>query len=228
MQKINSLYGFLLLTALSLSLSGCAATIVNKTQTQYLDPDFDARSLRAGGLSLLPILAGQGREGYRRPLADWLEMYLEQAVPNGNSYGWRLSMERINEADKSDLYADIINGYRATSILNRKKVRLLAGALRTRYAMLCILQDFSETTSLNYNSFSGKVHQEKKANVELQCLVIDMIRGDVVQEIRGRVGSTAMEFIYNPDYEKYAQALARNVLARLPGSTVKNAKKRYR
>jgi len=200
-------------------LAACAAVVRDQTRVAYRDPDFDARALRAGGLSILPVTAGQGLEGYRRSLAEWMELHRQDAVPGGNVYGWRQSMERINEADLSEVYEDIIRGYNTTAIINRKKVRQLAAGLRTRYALLPLLRDFSETTRVRYSPFVG-METEKKANVSLQCLVIDLIAGDVVLEISGQVGSVANKYTVNRDYDTYARKLARAVLARLPGSAV--------
>ena len=55
---------------------GCAARVVDDSKLQYLAPEFTYNSLSEYGLSLLPVVAGEGQEGLRRPLASKLEAHL--------------------------------------------------------------------------------------------------------------------------------------------------------
>ncbi len=215
---------FITLIAGSLLLVSCAAPIQNLTKTQYFNPDFSAEKLNAGGLALLPITAGQGQEGYRRPLGDELNQNLASAVPKGKTIGWQNSMELINRASKVTDYEDLITGYRQTSILNRDKVKELYTALGVNYAMYVSLQDFSETSHTSYNVFSG-MNTTKTANVSAQCLVIDLVTGDIMLEIIGQAKSDASGLSYNREYEEYAGVMAQSILSQLPGSSVRRQDK---
>lgn len=208
-----------LLIILSLVLSSCAANIKNLTKTQYSNPVFTSDSLNNGGLALLPITAGQGQEGYRRPLGDYLNQDLQSAVPNGHVLTWQETMELLNKYSKVDSYEELIQAYRQTSILNRDKVRQLFSALGVKYALYCALQDYSESKETSYNFFTG-LNTTKTANVSAHCLVIDLKSGDVMQEIIGQAGSVAGEFMHNQAYEEYAKVIANSVLSQLPGAKV--------
>ncbi len=200
-------------------LSGCAATIRDLSKTQYLNPELSPESLRAGGLALLPITAGQGQEGYRRPLGDLLNSQIANAVPGGVTLTWQSTMDSLNHHGKVPAYEELIAAYRTTSILNRDRVRELSSALGVRYALYCSLEDFSETSQTSYSAFSG-VSTSKSANVAAHCLLMDLETGDVMQEIAGQANSVAGEFEYNLPYEDLAATLAYSVLSRIPGSSV--------
>ena len=67
--------------------TGCAAKVVDDSKLQYLAPEFTANSLADHGLSLLPVVAGEGQEGLRRPLAAKLETHLSANLPEGRVRG---------------------------------------------------------------------------------------------------------------------------------------------
>jgi len=202
----------------------CAAPIQNLTKTQYLNPVFTTNELQHGGLALLPITAGQGQEGYRRPLGDFLNQDLQNAVPGGKVLNWQATMDLLNQNSKVSVYEDMILAYRQTSIINREKVKDLFEALGVRYALFCSLQDYSESSQTSYNFFTG-LSTSKTANVLAHCLVIDLKNGDIMQEINGQATSTAGEYMHNQAYEEYAKVMANSILSQLPGSDVPPIKK---
>lgn len=208
-----------LLLMLSILLASCAAPIQNLTKTQYVNPSFSKEKLQTGGLALLPITAGQGQEGYRRPLGDYLNKGLQSSVPHGKVIKWEETMDSLNGQSKVKAYEDLIVGYRQTSILNRDKVKEMAAALGTRYALMCSLQDYSESKEAQYNFLSGW-QTVKTANVMAHCLVIDLENGDVMQEIIGQATSQAGKYMHNQAYEEYAKVMAHSVLSQLPGANL--------
>jgi hypothetical protein len=205
------------------ALAGCAATIHDMTRTQYIQPNFTADQLRSGGLSLFPVTAGAGQEGYRRPLGDFLNANLAGAVPGGQVLPWQAAMDTLNSRDLAATYQEVIEVYQRTSIMDRQRLRQLQTALGTKYALYCSLQDYSESTHTSYNFFTG-INSKKTATVQAHCLVIDLVSGDVVQEIVGQAQSVAGDYEYNSPYEAYAAMIAQSVLSQLPGSTVTVAK----
>ena len=68
MRTKNFLLHLLMLVLMAWLWSGCAAKVMDNSQLQYLAAEFTENSLAEHGLSLLPIVAGHGQEGLRRPL----------------------------------------------------------------------------------------------------------------------------------------------------------------
>lgn len=213
-----------LLTLSILAFISCAAPIQNLTKTQYLNQTFSSSVLQNGGLALLPITAGAGQEGYRRPLGDSLNSHLSHSLPNGKTIKRQNSMDLLNQHDKVTAYQELIEAYSKTSILNREKVKELRSALGVRFALYCSLQDFSEVSKTSYNVFSG-LQSTTTASVIAQCLIFDLETGDVMQEIIGQAKSTADEYSYNRGYEAYAGIISRAVLSQIPGCKVLLPKK---
>lgn len=199
--------------------AGCAAPIQSLTKTQYVNPAFSSDQLNAGGLALLPITAGHGQEGYRRPLGECFNDSLQRAIPHGEVLTWQAAMDSLNRHDLVAHYQDMIETYQKTSILNRTEVTKLRTALGVRYALYCSLQDFSRTTHTSYGLFTGP-STTKTANVAVHCLVLDLVSGDIMQEIIGQATSRAGELMYTSPYEEFAASIARSVLSQLPGSLV--------
>ena len=73
MRAKNIQYYVLLLLLSAGFWTGCAARVIDDSKLQYLAPEFTYNSLSEYGLSLLPVVAGEGQEGLRRPLAAKLE-----------------------------------------------------------------------------------------------------------------------------------------------------------
>ncbi|MBD3334851.1 MAG: hypothetical protein GF355_04995 [Candidatus Eisenbacteria bacterium] len=211
-----------LLAAVCLSC-GCAAPIKDLTRTQYINEEFTSQQLQTGGLALLPIVAGAGQEGYRRPLGDHLNRELPNAVVNAKTISWQATMESINANELVEEYEQIVTGYQKTAILNRKLVRNIGASLEVRYALYCSLQDVSERDVIEYSILFG-TSSKTVANVLVHCLVFDLQTGDIVQEIVGTAHSEASEFEYTRGYESHAQVLAHGVLSQLPGSSVEPIK----
>ena len=215
-------YVFFLVVS-SLVFLSCAANIKNLTKTQYSNPIFTKESLNEGGLALLPITAGLGQEGYRRPLGDYMNQDLQAAVPEGKVLTWQETMELLNKNSKVETYEALIQAYRQTSILDRNKVKELFSALGVKYALYCSLQDYSESKETNYNFLTG-LNTTKTANVSAHCLIMDLESGDIMEEIIGQATSVAGNYQYNQGYEEYAKILANSVLSQLPGAKVPNLK----
>lgn len=213
----------ILLFICSILLASCAAPIQNLTKTQYVNPTFSQEKLRSGGLALLPITAGQGQEGYRRPLGDFLNQNIQDAVKGGKVLKWEETMDALNRESKVKAYEDLIIGYRQTSILSRDRVKEMASALGIKFALLCSLQDYSESNETSYNFLTG-IQTVKTANVMAHCLVIDLESGDVMQEIIGQASSQAGNYMHNQAYEEYAKIMAHSVLSQLPGANLKPLK----
>ena len=128
--------------------TGCAARIVDDSQLQYLDPEFTVSSLFDHGLGLLPVVAGQGQEGLRRPLAAKLEAHLTAQLPEGRFYGAIQMLDLINEANLTEAYAQMIGDYEQAAILNKRTLREIGKATGIRYLLHVKLLDQSRTERL--------------------------------------------------------------------------------
>jgi hypothetical protein len=200
-------------------LPGCGVQIQNLTHTDYLNEAFSAQTLHDGGLALLPITAGQGLEGYRRPLGDFLNANLASAVPGGRVLTWQSSTDSMNVHQIVLEYDQLIGAYEHTAVLDRVRAANLGAALGVRYALYCAVEVSSHRTLASYSPILGGLWLNT-ATVAAHCLVLDLQSGDVAQEILGCATSAASDFDPRLPYEEYAQVMAEAVLMNLPGSRV--------
>jgi hypothetical protein len=201
-------------TAVLLLGTGCATTIRDVSRVLYVAETFHPESLRREGLALLPVTAGAGQEGYRRPMGDALAQRCAALMEDGRFLTWQETMEILNEKDLADVYDDLIETYRTTSILRREAVRRLAEALRVRYLLFASLERFHTRTALTYNIISG-LNTQRKTEVSVFCQVWDGRNGDVVWEGAGVANSSGGELTYDRPYEVYADVAAKGVVRRL-------------
>ncbi len=199
--------------------TGCAARIVDDSQLQYLDPEFTVSSLFDHGLGLLPVVAGQGQEGLRRPLAAKLEAHLAAQLPEGRFYGAIQTLDLINEASLTEAYAQMIGDYEQAAILNRRTLHEIGKATGIRYLLHVKLLDQSRTERLAPAFLSDDVVSLEGKNVSIFGQVWDCGVGDVVWEGTGEVAAEAeVEFEYvKQDMDYLVNIAAHSFLNNLPG-----------
>jgi len=188
--------------------------IVDRSQVSYVGGDFTPQHLRTEGAGMLPVVAGQGQEAYRRPMADQMSIAVTSAMGEGTFLDWRQTMEGLNAADLSDAYQSLIATYRETAILRRETVSKLGQALGVRYLLFVSLEEFHKKSSTSYSVFSG-MQTTRKAQVNAFCQVWDCLTGDVVWEGAAAANSQGGELTYDKPYSEYARVAAEGVTRRL-------------
>ena len=205
--------------------TGCAAKIVDGSQLQYLDPEFTVSSLFDHGLGLLPVVAGQGREGLRRPLAAKLEAHLTAQLPEGRFYGAIQMLDLINEANLTEAYAQMIGDYEQAAILNKRTLHEIGKATGIRYLLHVKLLDQSRTERLAKALLSDDIVSLEAKNVTIFGQVWDCGLGDVVWEGTGEVAAEAeVEFQYvKHDIDQLVSMATQSFLNNLPGIEISHA-----
>ncbi|MDE0298792.1 MAG: hypothetical protein OXN17_09185 [Candidatus Poribacteria bacterium] len=200
-------------------LTGCAARVIDDSQLQYLAPEFTVESLSDHGLSLLPVVAGQGQEGLRRPLAAKLEAHLSSHLPEGRFLGAIETLDLLNEANLTEAYAQMIDDYSRAAILNKKTLHRIGQATGIRYLLHVKLLDQSRTERIQQAFLSDNLVSLEGKNVSIFGQVWDCGLGDVVWEGTGQVNAEAeVEFQYvKQDIDQLVTMAAQSFLNNLPG-----------
>ena len=200
--------------------NGCAAVINDKSTVNYTSSSFNPTELRQGGLAMLPVVAGQGQEAYRRPLAEAMTTSCASSMQPGRFLSWRETMQLLNEHDMSDDYQSMISTYRETAILRKETVSRRGELLACRYLLFVSLEKFHSQESTSYSVFTGASYQ-RKSSVTAFCQVWDSQPGDVVWEGEASAKSVGGEMTYDKPYEEYARVAAGGLVKRLFGQSVK-------
>jgi len=196
-------------------IASCAATIYDTSSVSYIKEDFGSTNLVKGGLALLPIVAGQGQEGYRRPFGEALNEGIAQSRSEIPFLPWQETMSLMNENDLAELYLATIQTYRETAIIDKKLLSEIGATLDIRFLMFVSLEEFHKESNTSYGFFSGW-HTKKTAKVRAFAQIWDCHSGDVVWEGFGSAESSGGELTYEKAYVEYAKTAANGLVLRLP------------
>ena len=199
--------------------AGCAARVIDDSKLQYLAPEFTENSLSEHGLSLLPVVAGEGQEGLRRPLAAKLEAHLADRLPEGRFAGTIQTLDLINEADLTEAYAQMIDDYARAAILNKRTLHRIGEATGVRYLLHVKLLNQSHTERIAPALLSDDIVSLEGKNVSIFGQIWDCGLGDVVWEGTGEIAAEAeVEFQYvKHDIDQLVSMAASSFLNNLPG-----------
>src|SRR5699024_6352265 len=115
--------------------TACAASINTTSKVSYSKASFTDQSMEEDGVALLPITAGAGLEGYRRPFGNALNSYSDSLGGDITYFGWQESMNKLNDAGLADEYNEAISNYKETSIIDKNTLNKMGGAIGIRYLM---------------------------------------------------------------------------------------------
>lgn len=198
------------------TILGCAAPVHDRTMTKYVNPEFTADSVRAGGLALFPIARGGSKEDYRIiALQDSLNAALKSAAGTGRLMTWEACTDSLNHHHLGMTYRSLIDAYQDKSMVDRYKIEQLQKAVGVKYGLLCILQGKSDLLMF----LEGRViTSDQVGDAVVRCLVLDLSAGDVMREIIGEAESRQnVIFWYNPAYEVRAGVIARAIADQVYG-----------
>lgn len=128
-------------------LVGCSAKIRTYNATTYHDDAFSTARMEQQGLAILPIVAGEGVEGYRRPFGQSLNIIASEYIDEGSLLTWQGTMDALNEAELVSEYNEAIAGYQRTSIIDRSLLVQMADATGMRYFLYVSLLPPLNTSS---------------------------------------------------------------------------------
>lgn len=195
------------------TMFGCAPSVHNLTKTWYVNPGFTADSVRAGGLALFPITAGGGKEDYRRiALGDSLNVSLKSVAGTGRLMTWEACLDSLIHYRLGTVYQSLIEEYEMKSMVDRDKVKQLQKAVGVKYGLCCFLHELSESRESGYRFLMGQFLSTRIGDLVMDCIILDLSTGDVMQEIVGRAASETVGVNpHNPKHEVYMAAMVRAI-----------------
>lgn len=198
-------------------LAGCAAPVRTSSNVQYHADTFSRSDLSEGGLALLPIAAGEGQEGYRRPFGDALNHSLDSLGGATPFQTWQTTVDAFNDADLAVSYQNALSTYQTTSMIDRGLLGSMSEATGTRYFLYVRLGDFEQNSRLAYSGLSGRARTQKDVGTTAFAQVWDSESGDVVWEASGSAVASSGEFTYvsEDDPNKYSAAVATSIATQL-------------
>jgi len=204
----KSLTLFFSILASILLVTSCAVTSMVQKNVTYVSPNLTLSSLNNMGLALLPIVAGSGVEGYRRPFGEAMNIVGDSILTN--FMPWNVTLDKINNANLVAEYNNAIQAYQETGIIDRTILQKLSDATGTNYFFFVKLSPPTSKTKLTYG-FSGLTTTETKS-VSAFGLIWSASDGDVVWEGNSSANVTTGDYTYTKETDmdraiKVAKAL---------------------
>lgn len=155
-------------------------------------------------VAMLPVVTQEAAEGYRRLFAGELGDLL--IASGGGHLGWEQSMERLNAAGLAESYAQAIQVYRTTAVLDRDALSRIGEALGYARLLFVAIETAEHTTS--FEGLSGR-----QIELRAHCQIWNAVAGDVAWE--ASAVSTAPDYISREGSSKYRPLVAEDLTAPL-------------
>jgi len=206
---------------LTFLLAGCAASVQTVNEETYRQSSFTEEMLDEGGLAILPIVAGQGVEGYRRPFGRTVNQTAEQLLGAEDVLRWQSTMDQLNSQGLATSYNEAVATYQRTSIIDQSLVERMGNACNRRYFLYIRLsppKNVQRQAESDINE--GGSYQQQYIGVGAFGQIWDARTGDVVWEGTG-MSSVArkaeLTYIKDKDINTYSQNAARALVRGLFG-----------
>lgn len=147
----------------------------------YREPGFALESLEADGVTSLAARVSFGRETFGQALGQGLVEALESRLDDGVVHP-NLASSQINEAGLAESYAEMLEAYDKTNILDRDALRQISEAVKVRYVAVPILVNFSESSSTRFSVFGFRLGKTASTSARFQLQIWDGHSGRIVWE----------------------------------------------
>ncbi|MDR3609973.1 MAG: hypothetical protein P4L27_05390 [Ignavibacteriaceae bacterium] len=163
-----------------LYLTGCAPsrTFVDTSCSGYKNIDFNRSKISEYSIGILPVLGGDEKEQFRRPMGDAITKYFREEFGDKNVKSTQQVITILNENELSEQYTKSLTGYYTSGIVPKEVVIKLGKALQVKYLLYTRLLADAETSTLS---------KIKISELYVQCQVWDTNLGDVVWEGKGGI-----------------------------------------
>lgn len=206
--KITSLITGAILIAI---LSSCSVTSKVSNDVTYTSNSFSVKALNDGGLSLLPVVAGSGVEGYRRPFGDRMNAVGDSLLNNFKD--WNETLQTLNDADLVPEYNSAIQSYQQTGIVDKSLLVKMAEATGVNYFLYVQLGSPTSEKDYNFDMWSGYLSESETNAISAFALIWGAEEGDIVWEGYASAEVTTDEFTYTKesDFDR-AQKVAESLM----------------
>lgn len=186
-------------------LASCSPskTIVDTSCPGYKQLGITRDALADGRIGIMPVLGGNEKEQYRRPMGEALAKYLVSNFGESNVIPPAEVIHMTNAGNITGLYTQAINDYTITGIVPRDMTSQIADVLGVKYLLYTKLLSDSEISTF-YDGYSYKTFRVDE--IYIQCQVWDAHLGDIVWE--GKGGTSKIPSDPTNVIEKTAEGLA--------------------
>ena len=176
----------LFLTCLGLIINGCAPskTIVDTSCSGYRSTEFSRSEIRPKKIAILPVLGGDDREQFRRPMGDRLHHYMASEFGQGNVRSTQQVIASLNQVGLSEDYSRALNNYQHSGIIPGELIKKVGEALGVEFLLYTRLLAARESDIIHTGTSSKRVDVDE---LYVQTQIWSTKLGDVVWEGKGGI-----------------------------------------
>ena len=152
--------------ALFLPIIGCSPAInfVDTSCSGYKSRDFHRNEINESGIGIMPVLGGDDKEQFRRPMADKLFVHMNSEFGRESVQSTSEVIQTLNEHGLAEDYSRALNNYQHSGILPSELIKNVGEALNVEYLLYTRLLASRETDFV----YTGRTHEKVDVN-ELKC-----------------------------------------------------------
>jgi len=212
--------GFWLLTSVFFFIAGCGSPLkqINVSAYEFYRSQQIEKivSYRIGFFTTaLSRVSGLGE--YRVTISDIIEKAFQKEKPTISLISSRETINIINTADLTDIYAKMLDYYDNTGILKKDYLWRLGDALKVRYIIQPKLLSFTESISSRFSFFGLAIITTRETTVKISLQLWDSITGNVIWEGSGQATVAVEALRAKPvTFEEVAAAASDIVVKKFP------------
>ena len=205
-------------------LIGCTSLPQIYSTSQYELISLKAGDLEREGLAVLTPDTVWTRDEDRQTLALAVVEVLKNERPDIRCLGLSETLNRINRADLSTEYRQMLVEYRESGLFPKPLLQRIGKAIGARYVMHLKLAGFDQSYDTRLSAFGLRLLGTKYANTRLFIQIWDTETATIAWE-----GSEESNYAIDTGMEKsiafktIVEETARNMIANLPGSPPKKS-----
>jgi hypothetical protein len=181
---------FLPFLILCITFASCtpAFQIADTSCPGYKNVDFSRSDIVSKGLGIMPVLGGDDKEQFRRPMGDEVTKQLRLSFNQSTILSPSQVINILNQRNLSDEYTQAISDYNISGIVPKDMVAHIGQALGVKYLLYTKLLGDSDVEILNIGSSFQRVQFDE---IYVQSQIWSTELGDVVWEGKGGTAKVA-------------------------------------
>jgi hypothetical protein len=177
----------------------------------YKSENLKYSNISSNKLAILPVLAGDGWEGFRRQTGDELTVSLRSKFQHDYVIDPIQTLSIINAQNLTDSYSKLVESYDKTAIINKQTLFELGKCLGSRFLLY---SKVGQTTNFEpIVGVNGKLDYAKINEVQIAIQLWDVEVGDIVWE--GYCGGAGLSDIAGSDLSSLITLAAKGLSERI-------------
>lgn len=158
-------------------------TVADTSCPGYKSVDFEREYISKYGIAIMPVLGGDEKEQYRRPMGDEITKHFRDEFGKENIKSPSEVISTLNDVGLADDYANAISLYNTSGIIPQQLLEKIGDVLNTKYILYVKLLADSEIDFIDYGYYGTTRVEVYELYIQTQVWSTDL--GDVVWEGKG-------------------------------------------